>query len=232
MCAHVSILTVGFLSTLSSRPSREPHFLELTAPRGCSRCAGPDGDGNNKNLVLCSHCESVVHKDRIIRWHNVLPDTKVATYTCPVCTTDIYGVDQGDYCGQCNEGVAIFDDVQLGFDLLAAKEEAAAARAPSSSPSSSSSSSSSSTSASRPDRNAKAAEVPQSVMLAARLERCRNKRGKYVGHIVQDRNQACYKDLVLQHMGVYSFYLLVDYWAKIGINKAGLRSNLCVFSRP
>jgi hypothetical protein len=58
-------------------------------------------------------------------------------------------------------------------------------------------------------------------MLAARLERCRNKRDKYVGHIVQDRNQACYKDLVLQHMGVYSFYLLVDYWAKIGINKAG-----------
>ena len=76
-------------------------------------------------------------------------------------------------------------------------------------------------SASRPDRNANAAEVPQSVMLAARLERCRNKRDKYVGHIVQDRNQACYKDLVLQHMGVYSFYLLVDYWAKIGINKAG-----------
>ena len=73
----------------------------------------------------------------------------------------------------------------------------------------------------RPDRNAKAAEVPQSVMLAARLERCRNKRDKYVGHIVQDRNQACYKDLVLKHMGVYSFYLLVDYWAKIGINKAG-----------
>ena len=199
--------------------------MELTAPRGCSRCAGPDGDGNNKNLVLCSHCESVVHKDRIIRWHNVLPDTKGATYTCPVCTTNICGVDQGDDCGQCNEGVAIFDDVQLGFDLLAAKEEAAAARAPSSSPSSpsssSSSSSSSSTSASRPDRNAKAAEVPQSVMLAARLERCRNKRDKYVGHIVQDRNQACYKDLVLQHMGVYSFYLLVDYWAKIGINKAG-----------
>ena len=63
-----------------------------------------------------------------------------------MCTTDIYGVDHADDCGQCNEGAAIFDDVQLGFDLLAAKEEAAAARAPSSSPSSPSSSSSSSSS--------------------------------------------------------------------------------------
>jgi len=178
----------------------------------CGR-ADPDGDGKNKNLVLCSHCESVVHKDCIMRWHNDLPDTKGATYTCPVCTTDIYGVDHADDCDECNEGTAILDDVQLGIDLLAAKEEAAAARAPSSS--------SSSTSASRPDRNAKAAEVPQSVMLAARLERCRNKRDKYVGHLVQDRNQACYKDLVLKHMGVYSFYLLADYWTKIGISKAG-----------
>ena len=32
MCAHGSILTVGFLSGRSSRPSAEPHFLGLTAP--------------------------------------------------------------------------------------------------------------------------------------------------------------------------------------------------------
>ena len=114
MCAHGSILTVGFHSGRSSRPSAEPHFLGLTAPAFAlvARCADPDGDGNYKNLVLCSHCESVVHKDRIIRWHNVLPDTKRATYTCPVCTTDIYGVDHADDCDQCNEEPAIYDDFQ------------------------------------------------------------------------------------------------------------------------
>ena len=58
-------------------------------------------------------------------------------------------------------------------------------------------------------------------MLAARLARVRLKQDKYHGHLVQDRNQACYKDIVLNNMSIHAFYLLVDYWAKVGISKPG-----------
>ena len=51
---------ISFQSKFS--PIRRTSFFGTDCSRVCSRCADPDGDGNYKNLVLCSHCESVVHQ--------------------------------------------------------------------------------------------------------------------------------------------------------------------------
>lgn len=58
-------------------------------------------------------------------------------------------------------------------------------------------------------------------MLTARLGLFEQAQEKYHGHLIQDRNQAAFKDLTLKNMGVNAFYVLVDYWAKIGISKPG-----------
>lgn len=60
-----------------------------------------------------------------------------------------------------------------------------------------------------------------SEMLATRLVKFKDFQEQYRGHLVQDRNQSCFKDLVLTYMSIFAFYLLVDYWAKIGIVKPG-----------
>jgi len=61
--------------------------------------------------------------------------------------------------------------------------------------------------------------VEESEMLTARLELFRQKQQKYHAHLIQDCDQNCFKDLVLEHMSVNAFYILVDYWAKIRISK-------------
>ena len=80
------------------------------------------GVQQKKMLFMCSHCETVVHKDCIMRWANDLPDSKEATYTCPVCTSDIHATLHTEDCDECDEGAAIVDDVGLGIALLSSKE--------------------------------------------------------------------------------------------------------------
>jgi hypothetical protein len=63
--------------------------------------------------------------------------------------------------------------------------------------------------------------VRLSVLLSSRLEIADSKQEKYHGHLIRDRNQGCFKDLALETLPFNSFYLLVDYWAKVGIGKRG-----------
>jgi hypothetical protein len=58
-------------------------------------------------------------------------------------------------------------------------------------------------------------------MFMARLEMVAEKQQEYHAHLIRDGNQECFKNLVLENMPVDSFFLLVDYWAKISIGKAG-----------
>ena len=60
-----------------------------------------------------------------------------------------------------------------------------------------------------------------SEVLTARLQAAEAKQQKYHAHLIRDRNQGCFKQMVLDDLPVTAFYLLVDYWAKIGIAKKG-----------
>ena len=58
-------------------------------------------------------------------------------------------------------------------------------------------------------------------MLRARLEAAEAKQEKYHAHLIRDRNQGCFKQLVLDELPLNSYYLLVDYWAKISVAQKG-----------
>ena len=60
-----------------------------------------------------------------------------------------------------------------------------------------------------------------SELLLARLELADGTQLEYHAHLIRDKNQAQFKGLVEDTLPLDSFYLLVDYWAKIGIAKAG-----------
>ena len=178
----------------------------------CESCGAPWGRGGQSNVLMCTHCEAVVHPACLATWHNDQPGKgNDDTWTCPMCVRDIDEVLHASGCSECDEAGYITSDVKLGIGLLA-RLEAASSTASSPSPSSFSSSSSSPSSFRR---------VAASEMLRARLESFLDKQSKYHGHLIQDRNQAVFKETVLQNMGTSSFYLLVDYWAKLGIVKAG-----------
>jgi len=99
--------------------------------------------------------------------------------------------------------------VKLGTGLLARLETAGSAAFSTSSFSSSSSPPSS------------FRRVAASEMLRARLASFLGKESKYHGLLIKDRNQAVFKDTVLQNMETSSFYFLVNYWVKLGIVKSG-----------
>ena len=63
-------------------------------------------------------------------------------------------------------------------------------------------------------RDGTAAEV-----LLYRLEEGERKHGLYRAHLVRDRNQGCFKDLALEYLTIDSFFILIDYWAKIDVLK-------------
>ena len=104
-----------------------------------------------------------------------------------MCVRDIDEVLYTSGCPECDEAGYITSDVNLGIDLLA-RLGALSSAASSPSPSSFSSSSSSPSSFRR---------VAASEMLRARLASFFEKGGKYHGHLIQDRNQAVFKDTVL-----------------------------------
>jgi hypothetical protein len=58
-------------------------------------------------------------------------------------------------------------------------------------------------------------------MFMTRLEMVAEKQKEYHAHLIRDSNQECFKNLVLENIPIDSFFLLVDYWAKISIGKAG-----------
>ena len=188
----------------------------------CEVCGEGDVKGQTKQLTMCTHCEVVVHKDCIPRWHNDLHVKKTDDWTCPTCVRDIDSMSHTSSCGECNEAGAIVDDLHLAIAFLSRREEAAAPAPRSSSPRAAAApAASSSSSSSSPPSPPEVKVVPVSEMLAARLGLFDQAQEKYHGHLIQDRNQAAFKNLTLDNMGVNAFYLLVDYWAKIGISKPG-----------
>ena len=60
-----------------------------------------------------------------------------------------------------------------------------------------------------------------SELLVARLELADGYQLDYHAHLIRDNNQACFKGLVMDTLPLDSFYLLVDYWANVGIAQAG-----------
>ena len=182
----------------------------------CEVCGAPKNDKGEDRLLMCTHCETVAHRTCVTRWHNDLPDRN-SEWTCPMCVRDIDSMLHSNSCAECNEAAAICDDVQLVVEKLARQESLVRE---SSLPSESSSSTSSrSFSSKHVSRSAKI--VLPSEMLAIRLAKFKDIQDQYHAHLVQDRNQSCFKDLVLTYMSIFAFYLLVDYWAKIGISKPG-----------
>ena len=182
----------------------------------CEVCGAPKNDKGEDRLLMCTHCETVAHRTCVARWHNDLPGRN-SGWTCPICVRDIDSMLHTNSCAECNEGAAIGDDVQQVVELLARQESCGQNCSISSRPSSSASSHSSSSK--RVSRGARI--VLPSEMLATRLVKFKDFQEQYRGHLVQDRNQSCFKDLVLTYMSIFAFYLLVDYWAKIGIVKPG-----------
>ena len=63
-------------------------------------------------------------------------------------------------------------------------------------------------------RDGTAAEI-----LLYRLQESERKHGLYRAHLVRDRNQGCFKDLALEYLTIDSFFILMDYWAKIDVLK-------------
>lgn len=182
----------------------------------CEVCGAPKNDKGEDRLLMCTHCETVAHRTCVARWHNDLPGRN-SGWTCPICVRDIDSMLHTNSCAECNEGAAIGDDVQQVVELLARQESCGQNCSISSR--SSSSASSHSSSSKRVSRSARI--VLPSEMLATRLVKFKDFQEQYRGHLVQDRNQSCFKDLVLTYMSIFAFYLLVDYWAKIGIVKPG-----------
>jgi hypothetical protein len=145
------------------------------------------------------------------------------------CVKDLDEVKHTSSRGECNKTVFILKDLKQSTELLAkleaevaADEVAPAAKRrradlspvppgpaavhPTAAP------------AARPAAESKTAT--SSKMLMAHHEMVADKQQEYYAHFIRDGNQECFKNLFSENMPVV-FLLLVDYWAKISIGKAG-----------
>jgi hypothetical protein len=180
----------------------------------CEVCSLNEVNGHRKMLLMCSHCNVVAHKSCIETWMCDLPQ-KEEEWTCVDCQRDIDSVLHSTSCAQCCEADRLIARIKIGIDLLH-KRERQASSMPSSSSSSSMGLSSSINVEGNGVKRASASEV-----LKARLQAVEAKQEKYHAHLIRDRNQGCFKQLVLDELPVNAFYLLADYWAKISIAKKG-----------
>lgn len=165
----------------------------------CEVCAGKESG----NVFKCSHCAAVAHNGCIEREHWDLSQGTEDEWTCWECARDLDKAQHSSSCNECNEADFIVEDISIGIKLLAKSEKLAA--------------SDETTSAEDGDvRDARPSEL-----LLARLQIFEGKQEQYHAHLIWDRNQACFKDLSLETLPLGTFYLLVDYWAKVSIGKAG-----------
>lgn len=170
----------------------------------CMVCSDDDAPGN---VLMCTHCNLVAHPRCVERSHWDL-DPK-GDWTCVRCVKDLDEVQHTSSCDECNEATFIVEDIKRLVDRLAAAEGAAAGASelpPEATP----------LQATSECKHATRAEL-----LAARLEVAAEIQQEYHAHLIRDGNQECFKSLVLETMPIDSFFLLVDYWAKINVGKAG-----------
>ena len=175
----------------------------------CGVCNGQ----RHGNVYCCYYCNVTVHPECSKFAHNDLPFGKKDTWTCWDCVQEIDSVQHVSSCNQCNEAGFLVCDVKAGIDLVGYYEKLI----------SSSANTSTSTSSEGDDhgdsdicRHAVASEL-----LYARLQIFEGKQQHYHAHLIRDQNQSRFKDLSLDTLPLSSFYLLVDYWAKINIAKKG-----------
>jgi hypothetical protein len=178
----------------------------------CEVCLGT----HSGNALMCTHCNVIAHPACVKKTHNDLPQTKEESWTCWECVREMDAVNHSSSCNECNEAGFIVDDIQLGIELLSDWEKRNSATATSSATATTNNSSNNITTG-----NDGCIEVAASELLSARLQIVEAKQLKYHGHLIRDRNQSCFKELALETLPVDSFYLLVDYWAKVGIGKKG-----------
>ena len=54
-------------------------------------------------------------------------------------------------------------------------------------------------------------------MFRAQLQAIEANQEAYHNHLIRDSNQGEFKDVELDSLDIYSFYALMDYWAKVRI---------------
>ena len=169
----------------------------------CECCAGVAGKTEEIGVLYkCSYCNVVAHKQCIERTHNDLDGKE--DWTCWDCSRDLGALNHDSSCNQCNEHDDIANSVRRGIDVLKHFESIKSSSSNSGSNTSSSSSS----------------IVRESQMFEARMQEFEIKERKYHAHLIRDRNQECAKELAQETLTYDSFYVLMDYWAKINAQKS------------
>ena len=161
----------------------------------------PGKQEESGNAYKCSHCNVVMHKICIERSHWDLPSSPKGEWTCPECIREISECRHDVKCDRCNERSYIADDVLRTIQLLASLEKSAAG--PVTDPASTSSQPVAKNRATKKARTSTLAllvpvkgsgrDVLMSEMLSARLEQFVANEQMYVSHLIQDRNQDCFK---------------------------------------
>lgn len=181
----------------------------------CSICSEV---GRKERVQLCEYCNEVAHKSCIETNCRDLPP-KDTRWTCPTCVRDLCDQQHSSSCDQCNEFGYIMDDAHRMVRLLEFYEDprqVAALTAP--------------TTTMRINKKKTKAEEEaeeevkkklheRSAMLACRLRIIERNHNQYRAHKIRHRNQHGFKELCLNNMRTDSFYLLVDYWAKLQAQK-------------
>ena len=151
----------------------------------CEVCSG----SKEGNALMCDCCNVVAHSKCVECWHWDLPETKEEKWNCPDCQRSVDSQLHSSSCDECAESERIILDIKCGVELLQKYE---------------SEKSSSSGSSDGGVITAAASEI-----LRARLQIAEAKLEKYMAHLIRDRNQSCFKDLVLDQLPLGGFYLLV-----------------------
>lgn len=157
----------------------------------CSICEDND---KTQRLQLCKSCNVAVHKDCMEGNCNDLP-RKGDMWMCPDCVRDDCNQQHTSSCELCNEFDYLMNDVFRRINLLIHYESIAL-------------------------KDETEETIHQrSDMLACRLRLVQRNEHLFRAHKIRHRNQHCFKELCLNNMGIDSFYLLVDYWAKLQAQK-------------
>jgi hypothetical protein len=154
---------------------------------------------NKHRPLLCEYCNHVAHKKCIEGSCCDLPLTKNEEWTCPDCVREHCDQQHSSSCDQCNEFDYIMKDAHRRVDLLRFYE-------------------------SKAETSSEETRHEKSDMLHCRLRVVERNHHLYRAHKIRHRNQHSFKELCLNNMRSDSFYLLVDYWAKLQAQKSSTKT--------
>lgn len=162
------------------------------------------------NLYMCSDCNIVCHRGCAENEHSDMPlsTEKDAYWTCWDCVRDLDEMKHTASCEECNRAGYIMSDIKAAIQSLESLEVLHGTHQAGLDETSR-------------EKEPGVVEASASVMLYARLEIAEGKNDLFRAHLIRDGNQGCFKDLALTTLPLNSYYLLMDYWAKIPIRKEG-----------